>query len=115
MQPQLEENAMIICSCLVQAGQSPDLHRTEIQGLVREFTDRSFGEDAQITWTAVAQGDGYTAGEPSTSSVISIVANEPLSPPRREALLREFVALWTEATGSSVDEIVAVIADPTNS
>lgn len=104
---------MINCSCLVQEGQSPDLHGDEMHNLITDFTSRSFGEAAQIKWTVVAKGDGFTAGKPSTSSVISIVSNESLSPIRREELLREFVGLWIDKTGSSVDEIVAVIADPT--
>lgn len=103
---------MINCSCLVQSGQSPDAHKPEMLDFINDFTSRSFGQEAQITWTAVAEGNGFTARKPSTSSVISIVANEPLSSARREGLLKEFVTLWTEKTGASVDEIVAVIADP---
>ena len=68
--------------------------------------------DAQITWIPVAPGNGFTEGRPSTSSVVSFTANEALSPERRETLLRDLVGRWTQQTGSSIDEIVAVIADP---
>ncbi len=103
---------MINCSCLVQEGQSPDLKKTEIQAAIQEFTVRSFGLEARIVWTPVAAGNGFTAGKPSTSSVVSITSNEKLSPARRQSLLQEFVALWTTETGSTIDEIVAVITDP---
>ena len=104
---------MINCSCLVQQGQSPDLNKGEIQEAINTFTERAFGSAAQIAWIPVAAGNGFTANKPSTSSVVSITANEKLAPSRREALLREFVDLWTSQTGNSSDEIVAVITDPT--
>lgn len=103
---------MINCSCLVQEGQSPDLHKSELQAAISQFTASSFGQEAQIAWIPVAVGDGFTEGKKSTSSVVSITANEPLTPARRETLLREFVALWTDKTGSTIDEIVIAIVDP---
>ncbi|MCG8416118.1 MAG: hypothetical protein MI746_18020 [Pseudomonadales bacterium] len=104
---------MINCSCLIQEGQSPDLNKVEMHAAIQEFATRSFGLEAQIVWIPVAAGDGFTAGKPSTSSVVSITSNEKLDPAPRESLLREFVTLWTNKTGSTSDEIVAVIADPT--
>lgn len=103
---------MINCSCLVQEGQAPDLNKEEIQGSIRGFIAESFGEEAQITWGVVGSGDGFTAGKASTSSVVSIAVQEPLSQRRRENLLRQFVDLWISKTGNSVDEIVIAIADP---
>ena len=103
---------MISCTCFVQEGQSPDQHRENIQGLLERFTSTSFADQAQIAWIPVAPGNGFTAGAPSTSSVVAMTANEPLEPSRRELLLREFVDLWTAETGCSIDEIVAVISDP---
>jgi hypothetical protein len=103
---------MINCTCVIQEGQSPDLRRGEMQSVLKSFASRSFGQEAQIAWVPVAEGNGFTAGEPSTSSIVSFTAHEQLSPERRETLLRELVSLWTERTGCTVDEIVAVIADP---
>ena len=104
---------MVSCTCVVQEGQSPDLHKDEIQGVINSFVTRSFSEEANIAWIPVAPGNGFTAGKPSSSSVVSITANRPLPRDRREALLRELVALWTENTDCSEDEIVAVVSDPT--
>ena len=103
---------MISCTCVVQEGQTPDAHREVMEGALARFTATAFGEDAQVNWIPVAPGNGFTAGQPSTSSVVSMTANEPLDAERREALLRELVAVWTLQTGCTVDEIVAVIADP---
>lgn len=104
---------MVNCTCVVQEGQAPDLNKGEIQSIISGFVTRSFGEEAKIAWIPVAPGNGFTAGKPSSSSVVSITANESLQPDRREALLRELVSLWTGNTGCSEDEIVAVVADPT--
>ena len=103
---------MINCTCFVQAGQQPDLQKTELHGLLNRFTTTAFDAEAQVAWIPVPKGSGFTAGQPSTSSVVSMTASEPLSPARREALLRQFVALRTDETGCSVDEVVAVISDP---
>jgi hypothetical protein len=103
---------MINCTCVVQVGQAPDENQGNLESALTSFTGRVFGEEARITWVPVDPGNGFTAGQPSTSSVISITATESLSPERREALLRELVSLWTEQTGCTVDEVVAVIADP---
>jgi hypothetical protein len=103
---------MIDCICVVQEGQAPDLFKGEIEGVLNRFTTASFGQEARIAWVPVATGNGFTAGRPSTSSVVSITSNKHLSPQRRESLLRELAALWTDTTGCTVDEIVAVISDP---
>lgn len=103
---------MINCVCLVQEGQSADLNKGEIQEKLNTFTATSFKQAANVIWVPVAAGHGYTAGEPSTSSVVSISADVALNPQRREALLRELVTLWTTSTECIVDEIVAVISDP---
>lgn len=103
---------MINCTCIVQAGQTPDQNEAELKAVLSGFTTGSMGEAAQVAWIPVAPGNGFTEGKPSTSSIVSLTANEPLSPNKRESLLRELVDIWTLNTGCSVDEIVAVISDP---
>ncbi|MEM1230532.1 MAG: hypothetical protein AAGI15_08355 [Pseudomonadota bacterium] len=103
---------MIDCLCLVQEGQGPDRQRTALAGALDAFAREQFGVGLQARWVPVAPGYGFTAGAPSSSSVVSLAAPEPLTQDRREAALRALVALWTEHTGCSVDEIVAVVADP---
>ncbi|MEM7097522.1 MAG: hypothetical protein AAF541_04620 [Pseudomonadota bacterium] len=103
---------MINCTCIVQEGQHPDQSKAKLQRTLNHFTKTAFAEEAQIAWIPVAGGNGFTAGEPSTSSIVSITANAPLTTDRRESLLRELVEIWTDEVRCSVDEIVAVIADP---
>ena len=103
---------MIKCTCFIQEGQSPDRNRTGIQEGMSKFSSEAFGQDTEISWICVAAGNGFTASKPSTSSVVSMTAAETLDSQRREQMLRKLVAMWTTVTGCSVDEIVAVIADP---
>ena len=52
------------------------------------------------------RGFGWTAGEPSTSSVVirSVPVGLPLD--QRESFMRRVCALWEEVTGCSTNEIV---------
>ena len=103
---------MVNCMCMVQAGQAPDRAKGKLLAVLNSFTRSSFGQEAQVAWIPVGPGNGFTAGKPSTSSVVAMTAAVALSTERREALLREFVAQWTRSMGCTVDEIVAVISDP---
>ncbi|MEM9621162.1 MAG: hypothetical protein AAF993_05905 [Pseudomonadota bacterium] len=103
---------MINCMCVIQAGQAPDQQRAALATALNRFAGEFLHEQLTVNWVPVPAGNGFTAGEPSTSSVVSLTAPEALSQTRRETLLRELVSLWTRQTGCSVDEIVAVIADP---
>ena len=103
---------MIECLCLVQAGQTADQKQAELSALVNGFTQRSFGEEAQISWIPVPAGSFFTAAEPSTASVISVTANQPLEQSRREALLKELSQLWADQTGCTLDELVTAISNP---
>ncbi|MEM9744462.1 MAG: hypothetical protein AAF918_17420 [Pseudomonadota bacterium] len=80
---------------------------------MNEFAVSRLGDTLAINWLPVSAGNGFTEGKPSSSSVVSLTAREPLDQAQREILLRELVQLWTAHTGSSDHEIVAVIADPT--
>ena len=103
---------MINCMCVIQEGQGPDQQRGELAQALDAYSRESLGDSLQVNWIPVARGSGYTASKPSTSSVLSLTANERLSQEKREVVLRELVSLWTDHTGCTVDEIVAVVADP---
>ncbi len=103
---------MINCLCVIQEGQGPDQKREQLASVLNAFSEEKFGDSLTVNWLPVAKGNGFTAAQPSTSSVLSITANEALSPERRELILRDLVSLWTDYTGCTVDEIVAVVADP---
>lgn len=103
---------MIDCLCVIQEGQGPDQQRGVLAAALDAFGAEFLGDALAVNWVPVAAGNGFTAGKPSTSSVVSMTAKAPLSQERREVVLRELVSMWTHETGCSIDEIVAVIADP---
>ncbi len=103
---------MINCLCVIQEGQVADLKRGELGTALEAYAQEFLADSVQLNWLPVPGGCGFTAGEPSTSSVVSLTATQQLTQERREQLLRELVALWTRHTGCSVDEVVAVVADP---
>ncbi|MEM8767417.1 MAG: hypothetical protein AAGE43_08245 [Pseudomonadota bacterium] len=103
---------MVSCMCVIQEGQTPDRRREALATALDGYVQERLGASPSVSWVPVAEGNGFTAGKPSTSSVLVLTAEEPLTQQHRESVLRELVALWTSETGCSVDEIVAVVADP---
>lgn len=103
---------MIICSCFIQAGQISAEVERRLRDRFESFTQQAFGESAQINWVPVAKGSGFSAGKPSTSSVVSVRANAPLEQPTRVKVLKQLSELWIEITGCSFDELLVVVADP---
>lgn len=103
---------MIRTTCLVAAEQTSEATEAALRSQLAAFTQRAFGAPPQINWIIVPAGSGFTAGKPSTASVVSIRATEPLEQTTREALLRELSNFWMAETQCSHDELVAVISDP---
>lgn len=100
------------CLCVIQEGQAADRKRLELERSLDGYAREQLHDSMTVTWLPVAEGSGFTAGAPSTSSIVSLAANERLDQPHRESVLRGIVSLWTDATGCSIDEVVAVVADP---
>jgi|GEM_PF-1515495 len=103
---------MISCNCIVQAGQISAETEATLRANLNAFAERSFGEPAEIHWRAIPERSGFTAAKPSTSSIISMQANQSLPQSKRAKLLREMCELWISETKRSLDEVVGVISDP---
>lgn len=102
---------MTTCRCLVQEGQISPEQRTDLETRLRDFSAK-LGSPADVRWGEIANGSGYTATKPSTTSVVVLTADTAIEQPARVALLHELVDFWTKGSGCSVDEITAVIGDP---
>ena len=105
---------MVTCNCIVQDGQISAETEASLKTQIGEFTKRAFGQTATINWAVIPENSGFTAGAPSTSSIISMGAPEPVDQPRRAELLHELCSLWSRETGCPLNEIVGVIADPSS-
>ena len=103
---------MITCNCIVQAGQVSAETEAALRTNLSAFSERAFGEPAEIHWRAIPERSGFTAAKPSTSSIISMAANRPVPQAERAALLKEMCELWVAETKRTLDEVVGVISDP---
>ena len=105
---------MIQCTCLVQSGQISSKTKDALRGKLSTFTHDAFGNSARINWIEIPENSGFTAGKPSTSSVVAIQSDAALKQPHRIALLTKLCDLWQGTTGCGPDDVVGVISDPTN-
>lgn len=100
--------------CMIQEGQEAERQKAALADGLREIGQRAFGdrpEDVEIRWNTLAKGYAWTAGEPSTSSIV--VRSVPVGLPndQREEFLHSVCNLWMETTGCSINEIVVTAFD----
>lgn len=101
-------------SCIVQEGQTPDRERKALAEGLAKIGQEFFGDApgaTEIRWVVVKKGFAWTAGEPSTSSIVVRSVPPGLPDAEREAFLRAVSELWVEETGCSIDEIVVTAVD----
>ncbi len=103
---------MIICTCFIQEGTIREDVEKHLSDGFDKFTQKYFGEPAQINWIPVPKVSGFSAGKPSSSSVVSVKANSPVEQTVRVALLKEISNFWNSTTGCASDELLVVVADP---
>ncbi|MEO0441546.1 MAG: hypothetical protein AAF067_11825 [Pseudomonadota bacterium] len=103
---------MTTCNCIVQARQISGETQAALRTRLDQFAQAKFGSSAEIGWVEIAPGSGYTATKPSTSSIVSLAADQPVEQSERIAMLEELCDIWSTETGCSLDEIVGVINDP---
>ncbi len=101
-------------ACLIQEGQAAHHAQEALAEGLRRIGRESFGDDpsaTEISWVVMKRGFAWTAGEPSTSSIVirSVPVGLPLE--QREAFMRQVCQLWETVTGCSIDEIVVTAWD----
>ena len=102
-------------TCIVQAGQVSAAAKEVLAARLGEITQSTFGADASIGWLEIAAGNGWTAGEPSTTSILSMTV-PAMKQVDRTALLQAICQAWSEETRCHINEIVAsAISAPASS
>ena len=101
-------------ACVIQEAQTADQKRSELAEGLKKIGQDAFGDDpsqTSISWIVVKRGFAWTAGEPSTSSIVvrSVPVGLPLD--LREAFMRKVCELWQNVTGCSIHEIVVTAWD----
>jgi phenylpyruvate tautomerase PptA (4-oxalocrotonate tautomerase family) len=100
--------------CIIHEGQTPESRKSELAAGLAQIGAEMFGDpegDAEVTWVTIREGFGFTAGGPSTSSLVVRSVPPELSDEEREAFLSKVCDLWQEVTGCTKDEIVATAMD----
>ena len=100
--------------CLIQEDQAADRSRPALEEGLRRIGQETFGDDpgaTEILWSVQKKGFAWTAGEPSTSSIVvrSVPAGFPAD--EREAFLHRIVELWESVTGCTTNEVVVTAWD----
>ncbi len=100
--------------CIIQEGQAAEAKRDALERGLRQIGQECFGDDpaaTDVSWRPVRRGFGFTAGEPSTSSLVirSVPVGLPLK--EREGFMRRVCALWETETGCHINEIVVTAWD----
>ena len=101
-------------SCILQEGQAADRKTDGLEGGLKRLGREFFGDDPAevgIRWTRQPRGWAWTAGAPSTSSIVVRSVPVGFDDTRREAFLRAVCDLWVDTTGCSVNEVVATAFD----
>ncbi len=104
---------MTICYCLIQEGQLSPEDMSRLERGINNVVEKHLHSDVNQSWHVIPEGNGWNAGEPSTTSLV-LVATPDIEQDARADLLGAVRDLWTEVTGCSVDEIM-ISAPPLSS
>ncbi len=99
---------------ILHEGVVPEAVRPELDGGIRRLYAALFevpAEAVAVDFTELARGCFFTAGRPSTSSIVAGTVPAGTPTERRHRLLSEITALWCETTGCSPHEIVVSAGD----
>ena len=97
--------------CIIQQGQAADGCREALAEGLKKIGTEVFGDDAgatEIEWIPVRKGFGFTAGKPSTATVVERSVAVGLPQDKRMAFMEKVSDLWIGVTGCTVNEIVIV-------
>lgn len=104
----------MLCLSLVQQDQIAPAVRQQLEVEIGRIAREALGGHAtqiRFVWIDVARGFGYTAGKPSTSSVVGLTVPNGTDDGLRERLLRSVCEAWSRTVGCTLDEIVVNASD----
>ncbi len=99
----------VLCRCFLQEGQiSEAIVKALAIGIRKLVSDHGLGDKLNESWIVVPEGCGWSAGEPSRCSVVSLVTPE-IDQTKRVAILTALCDLWMDKTGCAADEVLATV------
>ena len=96
---------MMICYCLIQEGQLSQENVSRLEKSIENIVQEHLASGVKQSWVVIPKGNGWKAGEPSTTSLVPLTTPD-IEQAARIDLLGAIRDLWTEVTGCSVDEIM---------
>ncbi len=104
---------MMSCYCLIQEGQLSQGNMSRLKKSIENIVEEHLASGVKQSWVVIPKGNGWKAGEPSTSSLV-LLTTPDIEQAARVDLLGAIRDSWTEVTGCSVDEIM-INAPPVSS
>ena len=101
-------------ACMVQEDQTADRLRDRLAAGLRRLAAETFGDvpDAvEIQWITIPKGFGFTAGRPSTSSLIARSVPPGFGDAERARFMTRVTELWQDVTECDRDEVVVTTLD----
>lgn len=101
-------------ACMVQEGQIAEHSRERLTDGLKRLAEETFGDvpaEVEIRWVTIRAGFGFTAGKPSTSSLIARSVPTGFTDAERSAFMRRVSDLWQQVTGCHPDEVVVTTLD----
>jgi phenylpyruvate tautomerase PptA (4-oxalocrotonate tautomerase family) len=99
---------------ILHEGVVPEAVRPALAGGIRRAYAALFGVPAEavaVEFTELARGRFFTAGRPSSTSIVAGTVPSGTAAARRERLLSEITALWCRTTGCTPHEVVVSAGD----
>lgn len=101
---------MAKCICMFQEGQISENVIVALEtGLKNIVVANGISDSPVVNWIEIPCGEGWTAGAPSTSSVVALFCQD-IEQSQRLKMLNSICDLWTAETGCSINEIIAMVS-----
>lgn len=100
-------------TCMIQEGQIPEQTQQALAEGLRRIGREMFGDapEAEVAWLTIRRGFGFSAGKPSTSSIVARLVPPGLGEDVRREFMTRVCDLWMDATGCTALEVVINASD----
>ncbi len=104
---------LLLSTCMVQEGQISDEQKASLERALKTAIGDHVGPEAKlaVAWMTVPKGSGYSAGEPSRSSLVQLSVPDGFSQSARAALMHDVNDRWCAITGQSKYELMVSVPD----
>lgn len=104
---------LLLSTCMVQEGQFSAEQRVALEAALKAVAKQHVGSDATlaVAWRPVPKGSGYSAGKPSTSSLVQLSVPDGFGQASREAIMHDVNERWCAITGQTPYQLMVSVPD----